>query len=114
METAVSAALLNDATKIGDSWVSRPGHWKSLFRDHLALAHAEAIIGRRQRARRRATESLNLQPFNPQALRLMAFLSDNPIEAERWRMAADHVETSPGSGFQIQHPLGDRYSDMTE
>jgi len=114
METAVSAALLNDATKIGDSWVSRPGHWKSMFRDHLALAHTEAIIGRRQSARQRALESLHLQPFNPEALRLIASLSDNPIEAAHWRMAADHVETSPGSGFRLHHPLGDRYSDVPE
>ncbi len=114
VENTVSRRLLNDGTKIGDTWISRPGHWKSLFRDHLALARSEASLGRRHRARRRATESLKLQPFNPQALRLMAYLSENPVEARRWSLAADHVEASSGSGFRIHHPLGVKYSDVTE
>ena len=114
MQTTVSRSLLNEGTTIGEVWVARPGHWKTMFRDHLALAQSEASSGRRHRARRRAIESLELQPFNPQGLRLMAILSDNPIEAARWSLAADHVEASPGSGFRIHHPLGVRYGDMTE
>ena len=114
IEITVSRALLHNAARIGDSWVPLPGHWKPLFRDHLALARSEAFIGRRRRARDHALESLRLQPFNPQTLRLMADLSDDPIEEARWRAAADHVETSAGSGLGSYRQPGDKSGDMTE
>lgn len=95
-DPSLATTLLSDAAEIGDGWVPRAGHWKSLFRDHLALAHCEAAIGRRDRARRRTLDSLRLQPFNPQALNFMALLSDDPEEAAFWRAEADHVDAAPG------------------
>lgn len=90
--------LLEDATALGDRWAGRPGHWKSMFRDLLALAGCEARLGRTDGARLRVAESLRLQPFNPQALLLMARLCDDPAEAEIWREAADRVRSSVRTG----------------
>jgi len=111
-ESLGSADLFEDATRIADDWSARSGHWKSSYRDHLALARSAAFTGRDRLARRQAFESVRLHPFNPQGLRLMADLSDDPIEASLWQNAARHVEDTPGNGFRIYHPLGDRYSDV--
>jgi len=107
-----SSHLLEEATAIGRGWVTDSGHWKSLYRDHLALAKSAARIDRDRMARVQALESLHLYPFNPQSLRLMATLSRDPVEASLWLAASHHVEEDSGNGFTIQHPLGDRYTDM--
>ena len=73
-----AAVLLEEATTIGETWTRRYGHWKTLFRDHLALARSAALTGHTRLAREEAQESLRLQPFNPQGLRLMVELSTDP------------------------------------
>ncbi len=107
-----AAVLLEEATTIGGSWTRRYGHWKTLFRDHLALAESAALTGNTRLAREEAQESLRLQPFNPQGLRLMVELSTDPIETALWETALHHVERSPGTGFRVSHPLGERYTDV--
>jgi hypothetical protein len=102
---ASRSALLTEATRVGETWASRPGHWKTLFRHHLALAQSHALVGNRIRARHHAIESVRLYPFNPQALRLVGALSDDPVEASRWQAAATHIEVSTSAGFHIAHPL---------
>ncbi len=108
----VASVLLVDATTIGETWTHRYGHWKSLFRDHLALARTAAFTGHIRLAREEAKESLRLYPFNSQGLRLMTELSSDPEEAALWEIALRHVEQSPGIGFRVHHPLGEGYSDM--
>jgi hypothetical protein len=97
--------LLVEAAASGRSWISRPGYWKSLFRHQLDLARSEALTGRRELARLHAIESLRTYPFNPQALRLVAALSDDPRVGERWRSAAEWIEDPTGDGCHIDHPL---------
>jgi O-antigen ligase len=109
----MKTVLLEDATTIGATWTHRYGHWKSLFRDHLALARSAQLTGRAQLARDEAVKSLQLQPFNPQGLRLMVELSADPVESVLWENALRHVEQTPGNGFRILHPLGESYTDMT-
>lgn len=109
----LTAFLFEEATTIGETWTHRHGHWKTLFRDHLELARSAALTGRSRFAREEAQESLRLQPFNPQGLRLMVDLSPDPVEAALWKTALRHVEQSPGFGFRVYHPLGEGYTDMT-
>lgn len=106
----VASALFADARKLGETWTQRHGHWKTLFRDHLALARSAELTGRARFARDQAMESLRLQPFNPQGLRLMAELSPDPVEAALWEHAFRHMEQAPASGFRVHHPLGARYT----
>lgn len=108
----VAAVLFEESTTLGEVWTHRHGHWKTLFRDHLALARSAELTGRVRLARNQALESLRLQPFNPQGLRLMVELSPDPIEAALWENALHHMEQAPTSGFQVYHPLGGRYTDM--
>lgn len=109
----LTAFLFEEATTIGETWTHRHGHWKTLFRDHLEMARSAALTGRSRFAREEAQESLRLQPFNPQGLRLMVDLSPDPVEAALWKTALRHVEQSPGFGFRVYHPLGEGYTDMT-
>ena len=108
----LAAFLVEEATTIGETWTHRHGHWKTLFRDHLAVARSAALTGNSRFAREEARESLRLQPFNPQGLRLMVELSPDPVEAALWDTALRHVEQSPGFGFRVYHPLGESYTDM--
>jgi len=108
----VVSVLLENGTSIGETWTHRYGHWKSLFRDHLALARSAALTGNLRLAREEAKESLRLQPFNPQGLRLMTELSSDPVETALWEIALRHVEQSPGTGFRVSHPLGEKYTDV--
>ena len=112
LEGPAPSRLAEEATAIGDRWATRPGHWKSLFRDYLALARSAVVLDRRRLARQRAIESLRLYPYNPHALRLMAALSRDPAESSMWLAAALHVEKTAGTGFSIHHPLGERTTDM--
>ncbi len=111
-DPGLAAYLFEEATTIGETWTHRYGHWKTLFRDHLALARSATLAGRSRFAREEALESLRLQPFNPQGLRLMVDLSPDPVEAALWESALRHVEQSPGFGFLVHHPLGEGYTDM--
>jgi len=108
----MASVLFEESTTLGEVWTHRHGHWKTLFRDHLALARSAELTGHVRLARDQALESLRLQPFNPQGLRLMVELSPDPIEAALWENALHHMEQAPTSGFQVYHPLGDRYTDM--
>jgi hypothetical protein len=96
-ETA--AGLFEQASAIGEGWTDRIGHWKSLFRDELALARAAAETGDLDLARSRAVASLWLYPFNPQAMRFLAAISRDPVEAGLWMAAADQIEAHPADGF---------------
>ncbi|MEX1311738.1 MAG: O-antigen ligase family protein [Candidatus Sulfomarinibacteraceae bacterium] len=113
LEDPAPSRLAEDATAIGNRWATRPGHWKSLFRDHLALAQSAVVLDRSRLARQRAIESLRLYPYNPHALRLMAALSRDPAESSMWLAAALHVEKTSGNGFSIRHPLGEGTTDVT-
>jgi len=108
----LAADLFEEATTIGETWTHRYGHCKTLFRDHLALARSAELAGRSGFAREEVWESLRLQPFNPQGLRLMVELSPDPVEAALWEIALLHVEQSPATGFRVSHPLGEAYTDV--
>ena len=112
LESPARSPLLEEATAIGSRWVGRPGHWKSLYRDYLALAQSAALLDRKSLARQTTIESLRLAPYNPQALRLMAALSHDSAESSMWLAAALHVEKTAGTGFSKPHPLGERYTDV--
>jgi len=83
-----------------------PGHFKTLFRDHLLLAAIEYRAGNPARARAELESSLRLHPYDPNAFLLAAQMAATPEEAARWkRLAGELLEGSLRPSPILQRPL---------
>lgn len=68
-----------------------PGHFKTLYRDHLLLAAIEYHAGDRSRARAELEHSLRLHPYDANALILAARMAPTPEEAARFQHLAQKL-----------------------
>jgi O-antigen ligase len=97
-------ALLERAVRAGEGLDRGPGISKELGRDLLAVARAELLLGHLDRAAFFTRAALHLQPYNPEALGLMATaLQNRPVRAAWWRSAHDYVLNEATHGFARRH-----------
>lgn len=80
------------------------GCTKTLQRSYLVLAQSAHLLGRRDAALAAAREALELHPYDPEALRLVSNLTDDPAAARRFREAYHYVMDRAIRGFEREYP----------
>lgn len=81
--------LLEEASRLGQSFTRLPGHTRDLCADYLVLADTSLRLGEKTRARAYAREALRLHPYLPNAMRLLENLE--PERAAAWHRATEYV-----------------------
>ena len=95
-----AALLLRRLEEHGETFLDTPGVTKTTHRDFLVLAHAQALLGRREVAITLAERCLELHPHYPPAYELMAQLAQDPEVAGTWRRAHHQLVAEAFQGFE--------------
>jgi O-antigen ligase len=100
----VEAAALERVLALGKHYDSQPGLSKTLHKDYLLLAHSAHLLGQQDLAEALAERSLDLHPYAPNALRLMAKIVEDPSRARQWQTAYEHIMHDAWQGFTAEYP----------
>jgi len=101
--TAVISDLLQ-ITRLGSEFSHLTGHTKTMYRDHLLIGHTWLLLGNRSVAVKFIDRSLELYPYDPNAMLLMARATADPHAADEWQAAARHLLEETSTGFSRPYP----------
>ncbi|MEM7052247.1 MAG: O-antigen ligase family protein [Acidobacteriota bacterium] len=96
----------SDARELGESFARLPGHDKTFHRHLLALAQLRWQDGEPRGARDAAWRALELHPYDPTTLRLLAILTrpQDPLAAAALEDGAAYVLHEATNGYRKPYP----------